>query len=365
MNNKLAILLLTMVSFTFCSNDDDPNVGANVGPDRTSDYDMVGEGDDETTARPDLYPEANPGDIYEWDRFGFPVQDRTLVEQQWVLNEELSDEFNYEFAASATETNFGDNGKWKNYYHQDWQGPAPTHWQYDHVWVEDGMLKIKVTRPDDAVLVRVESGEDWKNLPETYTGCISSTQLVEYPAFIEARAKLSNSTMASDVWMLSADATQEIDIIEAYGSDRSVGTSGNSFYGCKYLHLSHHVFDRSDPSNLLDYQPTMTQTWYRDNYNTTWREDYHRIGVYWRDATNIEYYIDGELVRVVSGMDIIDPKGYTDGTGLVEALHIIINMEDQSWRAIDGLSPTAAELTNEQNCIFNVDWIRVYKYNLE
>lgn len=45
--------------------------------------------------------------------------------------------------------------------------------------------------------------------------------------------------MASDVWMLSPDDTQEIDIIEAYGGDRDGGG-----YGADRLHLSHHIFIR-------------------------------------------------------------------------------------------------------------------------
>ncbi len=188
-------------------------------------------------------------------------------------------------------------------------------------------------------------------MPCTYTGCISSKKLVTYPVYVEARAKLSNSTMASDVWMLSPDATQEIDIIEAYGSDRVKG------YGPDRLHLSHHVFIRKP---FQDYQPRDPKTWYKDDKGTIWRKDYHRVGVYWRDPFHLEYYVDGELVRTVSGKDIIDPKDFTEGTGLTKGMNLIINMEDQSWRAIKGLSPTDEELENEENCTFNVDWIRVY-----
>lgn len=42
-------------------------------------------------------------------------------------------------------------------------------------------------------------------------------------------------------------------------------------------------------------------------------------------------------------------------------MDIIINMEDQSWRAISGLSPTNKELMNKDNNTFLVDWIRIYK----
>ncbi len=294
---------------------------------------------------------------YDWDGIAIPVT--ASAGYEWVLLESLSDDFNYESSNSNMHATFSE--KWTDYYHNAWTGPAPTYWQRDHISVSGGDLRIIATRPDDVPQLEVTSGDNTATMDATYTGCITSTSQVSYPAYIEAYAQLSNSTMASDVWLLSADDTQEIDIIEAYGSDRSTGTSSN-YYGAEYLHLSHHVFVR-DP--FEDYQPTDTGSWYRDGNGTKWRDDYHRVGVYWKDAWTLEYYVDGQLVRTVSGSDMIDPYDYTEGTGLVKDMDIIINMEDQSWRAIGGMSPTDAELTSEANCTFKVDWIRVYKLTTE
>lgn len=80
-----------------------------------------------------------------------------------------------------------------------------------------------------------------------------------------------------------------------------------------------------------------------------------------KDPFNLEYYVDGKMVRRVSGKNIIDPNDFTNGTGLSKEMDIIINMEDQSWRAISGLSPTNEELNNKDNNTFLVDWIRIYK----
>lgn len=290
---------------------------------------------------------------YEWDLYDIPVA--AAAGEEWVL-QESSDEFNYDAPATDKGAEFAK--RWSDFYHNDWSGPAPTVWQRDHVWVADGMLQIKASRPEGVESVTVTSGTESKQMPATYTGCITSKERVSYPAYVEAYAKLSKSTMASDVWMLSPDDTQEIDIIEAYGGDRDTGANGKKFYGADRLHLSHHVFVR-DP--FQDYQPTDGGSWYTDNRGTLWRDDFHRIGVYWRDPFHLEYYVDGKRVRVVTGESIIDPKGFTDGTGLNKDLDIIINMEDQSWRALGGLSPTDAELENEADCTFKVDWIRVYK----
>ncbi len=284
---------------------------------------------------------------HEWDKYDVPV---TAPDgKRWVLHPS-SDEFNYRADSIDKGPEF--RSRWVDYYHSNWSGPAPTIWQRDHVSVSDGELKIIATRPDNVPMKRVNNGDESEMMRATYTGCISSKELVHYPVYIEARAKLSNSTMASDVWMLSPDATQEIDIIEAYGSDRNGGG-----YGADRLHLSHHVFIRRP---FQDYQPREAATWYKDDEGTIWREEYHRVGVYWRDPTYLEYFVDGKSVRVVEGMQIIDPNGYTNGTGLNKGLNIIINMEDQSWRAVKGLSPTDEELKDRENCTFKVDWIRAY-----
>ncbi len=299
--------------------------------------------DDWGTTEGDIVPAS-----YDWDDVAMPIP--APAGKKWVLSADHSDDFNYESKNGSLHTTF--NSKWTDFYHNSWTGPSPTYWKRDHVSVSGGNLRIIASRDDSAPDMEVTSGDKTATMPATYSGCITSTKRVNYPVYIEACAQLSNSTMASDVWLLSPDDTQEIDIIEAYGAQRANG------YGQEYLHLSHHVFVR-DP--FQDYQPQDAGSWYKDNKGTIWREDYHRVGVYWVDPLTLKYYVDGVCVRTVSGKTMIDPYDYTEGTGLSKDMDIIINMEDQSWRAIKGLSPTDAELENRENCTFKVDWIRVYK----
>lgn len=89
--------------------------------------------------------------------------------------------------------------------------------------------------------------------------------------------------------------------------------------------------------------------------------DFNRVGVYWRDPWHLEYYINGQLVRTVSGPDMIDPEGFTNGTGLNKAQHIIIDAEDQDWRSNNGIVATDAELADDNKSTFFVDWVRVYR----
>ncbi|MEM9986877.1 MAG: carbohydrate-binding protein, partial [Bacteroidota bacterium] len=187
----------------------------------------------------------------------------------------------------------------------------------------------------------------------------------------------------------------------------------NSFFA-ERIHLSHHVFDRSGP--ILDYQPRDWNSWWRRSGVSEWGGTWVRLGVYWRNPTTIEYYIDGQLERIVandaistrlpdgtwehtypagfdsnglllnntsgpqqgfqamntaaslaaaqaaSNISVIDPYNYlNNGYQITQPLDIIINVEDQSWQAIAGRTPTVAELANFQDNNLLVDWIRVYK----
>ncbi|WP_050813322.1 family 16 glycosylhydrolase [Aquimarina agarivorans] len=184
------------------------------------------------------------------------------------------------------------------------------------------------------------------------TGCITSNIRVKYPVFIETKVKVSNSTLSSAVWLLSPDDTQEIDIIEAYGSN----TDKNRWYS-ERIHLSHHMFERRP---FKDYQPTDDESWFAQN-GKIWNQEWVRVGLYWKDPFTLKYYIDGELVRVVKGKDMIDPMNYAENKGIHKEMDIIINAEEQTWRTAQGLTPTKKQLKMEENNTFLVDWIRIYK----
>ena len=93
--------------------------------------------------------------------------------------------------------------------------------------------------------------------------------------------------MASDFWMITLDQTQEIDVLEAFGTDRA----GYEWWNTQ-LHLSHHTFIREP---YQDYQPMDGESWYKDN-GRRWSASYFRIGIYWKGPFELEYYVDGEMV---------------------------------------------------------------------
>ncbi|MDF1754214.1 MAG: family 16 glycosylhydrolase [Verrucomicrobiales bacterium] len=263
-----------------------------------------------------------------------PVPASAPKDHAWKLHP-VSDDFSYE--AKPTEAPEEFSRRWKSQFINPWTGPGGTLWSSGHRYVTNGHLAITATRQ--------------KETGKVLAGIISSKAELKYPLYGEARAKVSNQVLASAVWMLSEDSTEEIDIIEAYGSDRP----GQEWYA-ERMHLSHHVFIRKP---FQDYQPKDDGSWHVDG--TIWRDRFRRVGVYWRDPWHLEYYIDGKLVRTVSGKEKIDPLNYTGGKGLTKPMRIIINMEDQDWRIEQGITPTDEELADNNRNIFRVDWIRVYQ----
>lgn len=337
---------------------------------------------------------------------------------EWEFVKEFSDDFNYTFKPVDEKVEFG-NGKWINFYQSRWDGPGTTYWKYNHVKVDGNELILKASRWKGANEEAPKAFKsDKMNLPNggVSAGCITSTDQVSYPIFIEAKSSVANIVLASDVWLLSPDATQEIDIMECYG-----GVEPGNAHFAKSIHISHHSFIRKP---FTDYQPRDKGAWYqRPGEVEAWGDycwndgdrKYVKTGVYWKSPVHFEYFIDGELVRVLydkavttkvngvwtygyptmkdgklekewgkqkitthstntkysfealksaseaSSVSIIDPFEYQNGKGFTKPLNIIINLESQDWHVKAGRTPTDDDLKNPAKNTMKVDWIRVFK----
>ncbi|SNR15503.1 T9SS type A sorting domain-containing protein [Tenacibaculum jejuense] len=356
-----------------------------------------------------------------------PLPTRLGNINNWNLIENASDDFNYTFNPTNNNADFGPSGKpakWNNFYHNSWDGPGATKWQRNHVAVSGGNLNIWASRrffdaaKTNPYTKTFEFNGTNITRPETISGCITSKTRVKYPVFVEAELKVANSTLATDIWLLSPDDKEEIDIIECYGG---TGDDGRNNFFSERVHLSHHVFRR--PQNFADYQPSDWNSWYRQNGVSKWGGRVVRIGVYWKAPRILEYYIDGDLVRVLdddaiasrlpdgtwqytypagtqngqlirettgqeagfqkmvvsstsnsfnqnnlnvaknaSNTSVIDPFNYlNNGQQFSREMDIIINVEDQSWQTAANRSPNNTEIQDFDNNLMLVDWIRVYK----
>ncbi|WP_010520860.1 T9SS type A sorting domain-containing protein [Aquimarina agarivorans] len=237
----------------------------------------------------------------DWDNI--PVPANAGSGNEWQLQDKTSDNFNYKFDEVNRRSNFG-NGKWYNFYHNPWDGPGTTYWKHNHVSVDGKHLKLRASRwnrlsqpnpqyssnVNDAKMKRPDNGVS--------SGCVTSHAKVVFPVFVESAISVANIDLASCFWLLSPDDTQEIDIIENYG-----GVPGFNHV----THISHHSFIRNP---FHDYQPRDWNSWWPDarvNPNYGWGDwawnngnrRFLRLGVNWISPKHFEYFVDGELVRVL------------------------------------------------------------------
>jgi hypothetical protein len=300
---------------------------------------------------------ATYGLAQDWDGIAIPA---TAPDQmQWEL-QPISDSFNYQSTLGNRPAEF--SSRWTDWFINPWSGPSLTQWDRAHVRMNGSELAIGAHHDPNSESILM--------------GCLSSLETYQYPLFMEARVRLADCTLANNIWMLSADSTEEIDMMETYPSSRP---SAN--WLDQRMHLSHHVFIRQP---FQDYQPRDEEgvfgTWYYENGRADWRDQWVRMGVYWVDPWHLQYYINGRLVRTIKSSEhsylnpsgqlvqntttfnAIDKFNYTNGTGLSKPMHIILNMEQQSWLTNLGTTPSESELddANRQNT-FSVDWIRVYQ----
>ncbi|GAB2504906.1 carbohydrate-binding protein [Microbulbifer agarilyticus] len=271
----------------------------------------------------------------DWDNI--PVPADAGAGNTWELHS-LSDDFNYAAPPVGKSATFFE--RWSEGFINPWLGPGETEYYAPNSYVEGGNLVIKASRKPGTIKV--------------HTGAIHSKESMTYPLFMEARVKITNLTLANAFWLLSSDSTEEIDVLESYGSDRPSET-----WFDERLHLSHHVFIREP---FQDYQPKDAGSWYPNPDGGHWRDQFFRIGVYWIDPWTLEYYVNGEHVRTVSGVEMIDPYGYTNGNGLSKPMQVIFDAEHQPWRDAQGTAPpTDEELADPSRNKFLVDWVRFYK----
>jgi agarase len=282
----------------------------------------------------------------DWDDLPVPAE-QLNGDVSWELVEALSDSFNYETPYGPNKgSEF--NEKWEDGFINGWTGPGNTVWTPNNSRVTGGNLELKATS--------LNASANTNNF-----SAVHARTSITFPVYIETRVKVMNSVMANAVWMLSDNSSEEIDIVEAYGSSFSESKNSTREWFAQRMHISHHTFDRS-VSPFLDYQPTDSGSWYRlQPAPSYWRDNFHTIGVYWRDPFHLEYYIDGSLVRTVSGAAIIDPNEYRDGNGLSLPETIIFSGAAQNWQVNQNVWPTVNELAVEEDNVFKIDWIRTYK----
>lgn len=248
---------------------------------------------------------------------------------KWELDKTCSNDFN----ASSKEDAL--SPYWKDMYMGNWRGPGLSYFNESHSSVENGKLVLKASRKDETNKVNC--------------GIITSKETVVYPVFVEARIKPCNQVLSSNLWLLSKDSKREIDILEIYAGDRP-----SEVKKAQSASHNYHVFMR-DHTGIKENFSFVQYHKLKDN--EPYRNDFHRFGMYWKNPTDIDFYIDGKLVNTLRKENMTDP----DSLYFDRPMHLIFDVEDHDWRSKKGIVATDEELADDSKNKMYVDWIRVYK----
>lgn len=264
------------------------------------------------------------------------IADTTPEGKTWVKLDSMSDEFDS-----------WDDNKW---FKSTWNYGVPVFMSTsdENSGVTDGKLWLKATLN--------ESNPDGRWFQ---TARVHSKAETKYPMYTEARIKTSHISAYTTYWLNNGDINNrdEIDIIE---------NNSNPSCGCKpeYPGQMNSQYFQADSSeepktvrkhgnfaraNLSDANPLK---------NVGWNEDYHIYGVWWKDANNIQFYLNGEPAGSVVVGEHLDGKTYD--RKLTRDLEIIFDLwtADAPW--VGGL-PEKSELLDDSVNTAYVDWVRTWK----
>ncbi len=267
------------------------------------------------------------------------IDDTTPETKKWVKLETMSDEFDS-----------WNSNKW---YKSTWNYGVPVFMSTssNNSGVSDGNLWLKATLNEN------NSEGRWFQ-----TARIHSRTKISYPMYTEAKIKAAHISAYNTYWLNNGDINNrdEIDIIE-----------NNSKPSCTNCEADNYPNQMNSQYFQADASKTPGTIRNSDNYprsglsttnplrNKGWNEDYHTFGVWWKDAKNIQFYLNGEPAgSVVVGED---KSGQTySGREFTRDLEIIFDLwtSEEGW--LGGLPPKA-DLSNNTINTMKIDWVRTWK----
>ncbi|APG63535.1 hypothetical protein LPB140_03525 [Sphingorhabdus lutea] len=250
----------------------------------------------------------------------------------WVLNEEVSDEFN------GTEI---DRDKWhvegyEGQYHH-WKGRAPSQFAGHNAYLKDGKLNIRTQwEPDFKFASDKPGGVAYGDpLPVTTAAVIGKKRFLN--GYMEARTKAGNASMTSAFWALGYQS--ELDVYEQIGNPKN--KKGN-------IRETHYT------SAIHDWRPNRYEAQFGKNktFTNTYdmgvrvADDFHIYGVEWNEDY-LKFYLDGKLTKEISRREI------GDGWVLSNPMAIWFDSEIFEWLG----NPHKEELP----AIYEIDYVRIWQ----
>ncbi len=241
--------------------------------------------------------------------------------KKWEKVDRLSDEFNGGF----------DQGKWEKVL---WDYPnTPTAMIAENSGVSGGNLWIKATLDNNS--------QRWFQSSRVY-----SVDQIKYPMYTECSMITAHLSAYNTFWLNNGDINDrdEIDVVENNSRPSCCQPNFPWQMNSQYFQATNGNTVRNagnfDNRNLSPNNPKR---------GVKWNEGYHTVGVWWKDARNIQFYLDGEPAgRVTTARD------------LTRNLNLIWDLWTADESFLGGLA-VRSHLTNNNINTMKVDWVHTYK----
>lgn len=199
--------------------------------------------------------------------------------------------------------------------------------------VTDGKLWIKATLNDGQTR--------WFE-----TSRIMSKTQISYPMYTECSMRTADISAYNTFWLNNGNSENrdEIDIVEnnakpSCGCQPDFPWQMNSQYFLVVNNDVERAKGNFDNRNLSNDNPLK---------GVKWNEQFHRVGVWWKDKNNIQFYLDGEPAG-----EVTTSRDFTRQLNIIWDLWTI----DATW---SGGIANKADLLNDQINTMYVDWIHTY-----
>ncbi len=252
----------------------------------------------------------------------------------WMLNEDVSDEFNRPALDEAKWLIQGKEGVYKS----NWIGRAPSQFSVDNVRVEDGMLKLQSRwQPDFKFSSKLDlsfpaKGEKGRAYENITTAAVICKNQFRY-GYMEIRCKAANASVTSSFW--GTGKGSELDVFEFIGAPTK-GEEPN--------------LERRFQANVIDWakKDQKDRRKWRGKHFLDWRpaDGFHVYGCEW-DEHGLKFFADGKQIMAISQAEL------GEGWVLTQPLWLWVDSETFPW---DGL-PTKESLPAD----FEIDYIRVWQ----
>lgn len=283
----------------------------------------------------------------------FPLSDQNN-DGGWVLNTQMSDEFEGEALNQNKWLIQGTNGEFQS----NFKGRAPSQFSTKNVRLENGMLKLE-TRWEPNYDFNPTNDRDGNKYENITTAAIITKNEFKY-GYIEVKSKAADAEITSSLW--ATGNLTELDFFEMFGDHKQPSKQ----YKEKELWWSIHDWSSAG-------QGRTTYTEYLDlGYRVA--GNFHVYGFEW-DETGIKVYVDGNLISSASIAQINAYDDVTNNKGgngsvanyvVTKPIKIWLDQETFPWHGVpDSLEDLEANSPLGENTDgvvdFEVEYLRVWQ----